>query len=84
MKIYRFTSSNCVPCHRLAKTLETADLGVEIEVVDIDVFPDVAQSYMVRSVPTLVALGDDGTVLGSSVGMKSAERAMAYGKAFYG
>ena len=57
-KILRFTASWCQPCKTLAKNLEGADLGLPIEVVDIDVYDDVAIEYGIRSVPTLVLVGD--------------------------
>jgi thioredoxin 1 len=58
--IYRFTASWCQPCKALAKNLEAANLEIPIEVIDIDVFEDVAVEYGIRSVPTLV-LKDGGT-----------------------
>jgi thioredoxin-like negative regulator of GroEL len=39
--------------------LETANLGLPIEVVDIDIHSDVAQEYGIRSVPTLVMLDEN-------------------------
>ena len=57
-KILRFTASWCQPCKALAKTLENADLGIPIEVVDIDVHDDVAVDYSIRNVPTLVLLNN--------------------------
>jgi thioredoxin 1 len=58
-KILRFTASWCQPCKALAKNLEGADLGLPIEVVDIDVHDDVAVEYQIRSVPTLVLVGGE-------------------------
>jgi thioredoxin 1 len=60
MKILRFTASWCAPCKTLAQNLEGADLGIPIEVVDIDVQSDVAIEYGVRGVPTLVLM--DGNI----------------------
>ena len=40
----------------LAKNLEEAKLEMPIEVVDIDVSPEIASDFGVRSVPTLVML----------------------------
>lgn len=59
MKILRFTASWCEPCKALSKSLEEANLNVPIEVIDIDVFPETAIDYSVRSVPTLVLTVDD-------------------------
>jgi thiol-disulfide isomerase/thioredoxin len=59
-KVLRFTASWCGPCKSLAKTLENIETVIPIEVVDIDVHPDIATEYGIRSVPTLVML--DGSV----------------------
>ncbi len=58
-RILRFTASWCGPCQGLAMNLETSGLDLPIEVIDIDVHPDVAQEYGVRSVPTLVMLDEN-------------------------
>ena len=58
-KIVRFTASWCGPCKMLAKTLEEVDSKLPIEVVDIDVHPEVAAEYGIRSVPTLVMLHEN-------------------------
>lgn len=58
MKLLRFTASWCQPCKTMAKNLEGADLGIDIEVIDIDVQPELAIQYGIRSVPTLILLGD--------------------------
>ena len=36
-----------------------SDVKLPIEVIDIDVFPEVAQDYGIRSVPTLVMLEEN-------------------------
>lgn len=60
MKILRFTASWCQPCKALAKNLEEAKLDIPIEVVDIDVFEEVAIDYAIRSVPTLILKSENG------------------------
>jgi thioredoxin-like negative regulator of GroEL len=62
----------------LAKNLEGAELGLPIEVVDIDVHPEMAQEYSIRSVPTLVLLGDDGSIQKTSVGVKTVKEIEAW------
>ena len=69
-KILRFTASWCNPCKQLSTMLESADLGIPIEVVDIDIHDNVAVDYNIRSVPTLVLL-DDGHEIGRIVGVKT-------------
>lgn len=72
-KILRFTASWCGPCKMLAKTLEDVDLGMPVEVVDIDENGALAQQYGVRGVPTLVMVEDDKEVK-RQVGLVSASQ----------
>jgi thioredoxin 1 len=58
-KIVRFTASWCGPCKMLAKTLEEVDSKLPIEVVDIDIHPEVAAEFGIRGVPTLVIVEDN-------------------------
>jgi thioredoxin 1 len=43
----------------LAKTLEEVDSKLPIEVVDIDVHPEIAAEFGIRGVPTLVIVEDN-------------------------
>jgi len=58
-KIVRFTASWCGPCQMLAKTLEEVDSKLPIEVVDVDVHPEIAAEFGIRGVPTLVIVEDN-------------------------
>lgn len=58
-KILRFTASWCQPCKGLAMNLQAAELSLPIEVIDIDVYTDVAAEYGIRSIPTLVMLDEN-------------------------
>lgn len=60
MKILKFKAVWCKPCATLTKMLETANLGIPVEEVDIDDNPGLAQLYSVRGIPTLVLLDDKG------------------------
>jgi thiol-disulfide isomerase/thioredoxin len=68
-KIYRFTASWCQPCKALSMNLEQANLDIPVEVIDIDVFEDMAVEYAIRSVPTLVL--KDGSIEKRLVGVHS-------------
>lgn len=71
-KIYRFTASWCQPCKTLAKILEKAnEENIPIEVVDIDVHQELAETYFIRSVPTLVMLDEKEKPLKKLIGLKS-------------
>ncbi len=58
-KIVRFTASWCGPCKMLAKTLDEIDLKLPVEVVDIDIHPEIAAEFGIRSVPTMVIVEDN-------------------------
>lgn len=58
-RILRFTASWCQPCKMLASNLGETDCKIPIEVVDIDVHPEIAAEYGIRSVPTLVMLHEN-------------------------
>ena len=65
-KIYRFTARWCNPCKMLAKTLEGEDLGVEIEVVDIDENRELCEQFNIRGVPTLADAETRSILVGNS------------------
>ena len=58
-RILRFTASWCEPCKVLSMNLESANIELPIEVVDIDVHDDLAKEYGIRSVPTLVMFDEN-------------------------
>jgi thioredoxin 1 len=70
-KIIRFTASWCQPCKMLASIIEEIDTNIPIEVVDIDVHPDVAIEFGIRGVPTLVKIDENGNVIGRLVGLNT-------------
>jgi thioredoxin 1 len=58
-RILRFTASWCGPCKALAKNLEASDIKLPIEVIDIDTDSEIAVTYGIRGVPTLVMLDEN-------------------------
>jgi thioredoxin 1 len=58
-RILRFTAPWCNPCKALAASLGEIDTKVPIEVIDIDVYPEIAEEYGVRNIPTLVMLSEN-------------------------
>lgn len=71
-KILKFSASWCQPCKMLAKNLETAQLSVPVEEVDIDENTDMSVEYKIRGVPTLVML-EDGKEVKRVSGVKSVD-----------
>ena len=69
-RILRFTASWCQPCKMLSANLGEIDCKLPIEVIDIDVPPEVAAEYGIRSVPTLVML-DENMEIKRLIGNKS-------------
>ena len=56
MRILRFTAPWCQPCKELAKNILKSNIKLPIEVIDIDLNPELATEYGIRSVPTLIML----------------------------
>jgi thioredoxin-like negative regulator of GroEL len=56
MRILRFTAEWCQPCKALAKNIESADIQIPIQVIDIDAESDLALEFGIRSVPTMIML----------------------------
>lgn len=75
--LIHFTADWCGPCQGMAPHLESfaqARAGeLPVVKVDIDAYPEVAQRFMVRAVPTLMLL-HDGRVLGVHTGALSASQ----------
>jgi thioredoxin 1 len=71
-KIVRFTAEWCQPCKTLSKQLETMELNLPIDVIDIDKHHEIAIEYGIRSVPTLVLM-EDNQVISKIVGLKSTQ-----------
>ena len=71
MKILRFTASWCEPCKALSKTIDRIETEVPIQVIDIDDQPELAQHFMVRSVPTLIKIDKDKKEVDRVVGVQS-------------
>lgn len=76
-KILRFSATWCQPCKMLAKNLETAQLDIPVEYVDIDSNATLTDDYGIRGVPTLVLL-DDGKEVSRLVGVKTADELKAW------
>lgn len=57
MLILKFHATWCAPCHQLGETL--AQFNLPVREVDVDLEPELAEKFNIKSVPTLVLLRDD-------------------------
>ena len=67
-ELIKFSAAWCGPCKMLSKVMEGADLGIPVKEVDIDEQFEVAATYQIRGVPTLVLL-EDGKEVKRKTGM---------------
>jgi thioredoxin 1 len=71
--VMRFTAPWCAPCKMLAPVMQGLMQEfptVTFETVDVDNNPDLAQHFNVRSVPTVLLLNNDETILQTFVGVQ--------------
>lgn len=70
MKVIKFQASWCQPCKMLGKVIEDAKdkLAIPVEEVDIDENMELAKSFNVRGVPTMVVVDDNNKPLRTKVG----------------
>ena len=59
-KLIKFEADWCGPCHVIRPAINeiVEETGLELEVVDIDDNPDLAESYAVQSIPTILLVED--------------------------
>lgn len=64
MKLIEFFATWCGPCKLQKPIVEkvTRDLGIEVELVDIDESPEIAEKYGIKSVPVIIVLEQNDSV----------------------
>jgi thioredoxin 1 len=72
-KVLRFTASWCQPCKTMTTMLEEVKPTLPFEVIDIDVNPEIAVDFGIRSVPTLVMM-DETIEMKRLTGIKTKEQ----------
>lgn len=66
-----FYADWCGPCKRMGEVLETID-NINVLKINTDEYPDLASSFGVMSIPTLI-LFIDGSDSGKLIGLQSKE-----------
>lgn len=71
LTVLKFGSKNCGPCRvidPIFKEYEQKQLGVIIGICDTDISPEIAQTYNIRNIPTILFL-KNGEVVDKHVGV---------------
>lgn len=71
-KLMQFSASWCQPCKQLTKTLESVDLGIPLQYIDVDENQELTTQYAIRGVPTLVLI-DEGAEVKRISGARSSQ-----------
>lgn len=74
MHILKFKAEWCGPCKVLTKTIEESGVDIHISTIDIEVAQHSAIEYGIRSVPTMIMLGNDNQELGRKTGTMTTEQ----------
>jgi len=73
--LVKFGAEWCSPCRSIQTVLEKVatewEGDVEVYNLDVDVDPETADKWLVRSVPTLVLIDEEGAELGRLIGFSS-------------
>jgi thioredoxin 1 len=57
-ELLKFQADWCSPCKQLSSIMKDMDLGMPVNVVDIDHDTAMTTKYQIRGVPTLIILED--------------------------
>ena len=70
--VYKFYADWCGPCKQLAPVVDrvVAELGATLHSINVDVHPELAQYFGVRSIPAMFSV-KDGQPTDSMLGNKS-------------
>jgi thioredoxin 1 len=72
-RLIKFQAGWCSPCKQLTKTMDEMDIKIPISYVDIDSQTDVAVTYGVRSIPTMIILDEYENVISKLMGNHTKE-----------
>ena len=74
IRVFKFSSKDCQPCKQLSKQLQSIE--TEILTVSYDVYENqqLARSFGIRSVPTLIAVREDGVEVHRMTGTTTQEQ----------
>jgi thioredoxin 1 len=71
MKYLYFSAPWCGPCKMFGPVMERVGTKVNVQKINVDENQDLAMRYSVRSIPTVVLVGDDGKEYARQTGMQN-------------
>lgn len=54
-----YSASYCNPCKQLKKTIEDTNLGIPVNIIDIEDDPVSTSEYAIRGVPTVLLMSEN-------------------------
>ena len=73
MKYLYFSAGWCGPCRMLGPKMQRLAERIPVQKVDVDQDPGLSSKYGVRSIPTVILIGEGGEVLDRLIGVKAEE-----------
>ena len=73
MKYLYFSAQWCGPCKTLGPKMEQVAESVTVEKINVDEFPEVAQSNFVRNLPTVILVNENDVEQERFVGVKDVQ-----------
>jgi thioredoxin 1 len=74
MHILKFKAEWCGPCKALTKAIEESGVDIHISTIDIELNMQAATEYGIRSVPTMIVLGDHNEEIARKTGSMTSQQ----------
>jgi len=71
MKYLYFSAPWCGPCKMFGPVMERVSTKIPVQKINVDENQDLAMRYSVRSIPTVVLVGDDGKEYARQTGVQT-------------
>lgn len=79
--VIKMSAPWCIPCQQLKpvfdEVIQEID-DIKVVEVDVDTCPDVASSYKVRGIPTVIVTDENDNVLAMKTGMMTKEQLIQF------
>lgn len=80
MKLMLFTGSWCIPCQQMKPIVKEVaeEMGIGLNIIDVETETETTNAYMVRGVPTLILLDDIGVEINRVSGAMGKEQVIDF------